>query len=464
MSTAISPMLPEAMEQPLAELDAMRRMLRVSQATFSLSVAICNSQALRHYLIGRLTSERPGIEVVSVPAETTDPYGLVASRLGSLQPDAIFVVELERSVPSEETGQRILASLNASRELWQKRFCCPVVFWLPDYAATLLSTNALDLWRYCSHRFDFSFHDATSAPQAGDRISGDLMAPANLSRDEKHLRIAELQQRLADTDNSPDSPLVRHRLLWLNELASLLFILGEVDGAREVWQTVSKSASEMGLQSDAAAAQNNLGNAWAALGDARKAVGSYEQALVICQAFGDRRGEGNALNNLGNVRATLGNIREAIGLFERRVAIAREIGDRRGESNALGNLGNAWADIGDLRKAISYHEQNLLIAREIGDRRGEGNANGNLGLCWAALGDVSTAVNCYQQARLIAGEIDDRRSQANALFHLALSHRLLGERSEALKQAEQAARIYAAIESPHTETARRLVTRLSGEE
>jgi len=55
MSTALSPTLPESMEQPLAELDAMRRMLEVSQGTFSLSIAVCNSVALRDYLVLDLT-------------------------------------------------------------------------------------------------------------------------------------------------------------------------------------------------------------------------------------------------------------------------------------------------------------------------------------------------------------------------------------------------------------------------
>ena len=36
----------------------------------------------------------------------------------------------------------------------------------------------------------------------------------------------------------------------------------------------------------------NLGNAYAALGDPRKAIGYYDPALKIARKIGDRRGEG----------------------------------------------------------------------------------------------------------------------------------------------------------------------------
>jgi tetratricopeptide (TPR) repeat protein len=52
-------------------------------------------------------------------------------------------------------------------------------------------------------------------------------------------------------------------------------------------------------------------------------------------------GEGNALGNLGLAYAALGETRKAIDYYEQRLVIAREIGDRRGEGNALANMGLA---------------------------------------------------------------------------------------------------------------------------
>jgi tetratricopeptide (TPR) repeat protein len=504
MSATLLPVLPEAMEQPLAELDAMRRMLEASRGTFSLSIAVCTSQALRDYLIRRLTDDHPGIHVISIPAETGDPYGFVRSRLGATQPDAVFIADLERSIPSEETRQSSLRSLNASRELWENRFRCPIVFWLPEYAATLLSVNARDFWRYCSHRFSFVFHSNLPGPSAADRISGDLVAASNLSRDEKHFRIAELQQRLADTDSAPDSTMARHRLLWLNELGWLHYIFGEAGEAQRSWLEYSTLASKAGSKSDVATALGNLGLASAALGDARgaiefheracaasreigdrrgegaelnelgnsrmalgepgKAIGYYEQSLILARNLGDRAGEGTALGNLGNAWIALGDARKALGYHEQALTLSRQIGDRRGEGQDLGNLGNAWAALGDTRKAVGYYERQTAIAREIGDRAGEGRALGNLGSAWADIGDSAKAIGYYNQHLTIARETGDRRGEATALFNSAVGLDALHDSPQALDRAEQAARIFASIESPHAEAASQFAARLRGRE
>ena len=68
-------------------------------------------------------------------------------------------------------------------------------------------------------------------------------------------------------------------------------------------------------------------------------------------------GRAEALSNLGNAYAALGDTRKAIELYEQRLVIAREIGDRRGEGNSLGNLGSAYNALGDTRRAIEHYEQ-----------------------------------------------------------------------------------------------------------
>ena len=115
----------------------------------------------------------------------------------------------------------------------------------------------------------------------------------------------------------------------------------------------------------------NLGLAYADLGDARKAIEFYEQALVIARDLGDKRTEGKWLETIGLVYAALGDVDKAIEFYEQALVIARDIGDKRNEGVWLGNLGIAYADLGETRKAIEFHEQNRDIAREIGDRRGQ---------------------------------------------------------------------------------------------
>ncbi len=179
-----------------------------------------------------------------------------------------------------------------------------------------------------------------------------------------------------------------------------------------------------------------------------------EAALTCARQSGNKEAEGAHLGNLGNAYAALGDARKAIGYYEQALAIDREIGDRRGEGNALGNLGIAYKNLGDARKAIEYHEQALAITREIGDRRAEGAILGNLGNAYYRLGDASKAIGYYEQALAIAREIGNRRGEGNAMFNSSLALFKLGKHSEAIKNAESALQIYEQIESPYAEKVR----------
>ena len=205
------------------------------------------------------------------------------------------------------------------------------------------------------------------------------------------------------------------------------------------WLNVAVIASRRLGRKDAEGVHlGNLGLAYAALGEARKAIDFYEQQLVIVREIGDRLGEGNALGSLGLAYAALGEARKAIDFHEQYREIAREIGDRRGEGNALGNLGSAYVALGEARKAIDFYEQALAIAREIGDRRGEGADLGNLGLAYADLGEARKAIDFYEQGLVIHREIGDRRGEGAILGNLGLAYAALGEERETIDFYEQA--------------------------
>ena len=50
---------------------------------------------------------------------------------------------------------------------------------------------------------------------------------------------------------------------------------------------------------------SNLGSAYTALGEARRALTYHEQHLAVARALGDRHGEGVALGDLGLAYAAL---------------------------------------------------------------------------------------------------------------------------------------------------------------
>ena len=130
----------------------------------------------------------------------------------------------------------------------------------------------------------------------------------------------------------------------------------------------------------------------------------HEQNLKEAHEAHDPRLIGNALSRLGQAYQKLGEGRRAIVFYEQALAIAREIGDRGAESATLGNLANIHATQGDFNRAIVFYEQALAIAREIGDRRAESATLGNLGNIYAMKGDSKHAIEFYNRALAIADE------------------------------------------------------------
>jgi len=95
----------------------------------------------------------------------------------------------------------------------------------------------------------------------------------------------------------------------------------------------------------------------------REQVTWLEAGASAARMLKDRTAEGRHLGNLGLAYAALGETRKAIEFHEQQLTITREIGDRRGEGAALGNLGIAYKDLGETRKAIEFYEQQLILLR-----------------------------------------------------------------------------------------------------
>ena len=241
----------------------------------------------------------------------------------------------------------------------------------------------------------------------------------------------------------------------LNNLGLAYADLGEARRSIEYYEQDLAICREAGDRRGEGLTLGNLGDAYADLGETQRAIEYYEQDLAITRETGGRRGEGRALGNLGVAHGQLGEMQRAIECFEQVLAIARETGDRRGEGMTLGNLGNAYYQLGETRRAIEYYEQGLEIAGETGDRRGEGEMLNNLGIAYRRLGETRRAIEYYEQDLVITRETGDRRGEGTALFNRALALDELDRRDEAIADARAALQILEQIEDPNADKVRR---------
>ena len=374
-----------------AELAAMRRMIQASSECFSLSVAVCNSPALREFLIARLKETFPKIAVVEAPRETTDVFGYVKGRKVGDDAAGLFLTNLEASISTKEQDQPTLRSLNASRELWERAFRCPFVIWVPEWAATALARHAKDLWRYRSHRFEFVSEQASADAAVSDAFSGDLAGASNLSLEEKQFRLAELAQRLADWGDDPSSDLLPHALTWLNEAAFLRYATGDLDGAEAMFRKALEINEKLGRLEDMASLYGNLGNVLSSRGDLDDAEAMYRKSLAINEKLGHLEGMAIQYGNLGIVLSTRGDLDGAEAMFQKSLEIDEKLGRLEGLANQYGNLGNVLLTRGDLDGAEAMFRKALEFDEKLGRLEGMASMYGNLGIVLKTRGDLDGA-------------------------------------------------------------------------
>ena len=211
----------------------------------------------------------------------------------------------------------------------------------------------------------------------------------------------------------------------------------QIEAALQSWQQALKLYRELKDRSGEGNALDNLGTAYASLGDYPKAIEYQQQSLAIFRNLKDRSGEGVSLNNLGNVYNSLGDYSKAIEYHQQSLAIKREIKDRLGEGQSLGNLGSVYYQLGDYAKAIEYYQQSLAIARELKDQSDEAGLLNNLGVIYESLGDYPKAIEYNQQSLAIAQELRDRLGEENSLGNLGNAYDSLGDYTKAIDYYQQ---------------------------
>ena len=305
------------------DLAAFRRMMVASSGTFSLSFVVCQNPALQRVLIAEFRTEFPGILVVTLPEGIGDVFAHVVSVAPAEMPEAIFILGMESSIPSEGTMQPAIRVLNSSREQWE-RFHCPVIFWLADYALARLSTHAPDFWRYRSHQFEFMPEDPSLERAMQERFLGHEMIRA-LPFEEKRFRLSELETRLREIGSSPSADLLPHAISWSYELAELYRHSNRFEDAERVLrQTLDWESAAHGDSSPATAVA--LSNLALLLHDTNRMAEAEPLLLRVVEIVENKGAEplphyAIALNNLAQLLKDTNRMADAESLMRRALAV-----------------------------------------------------------------------------------------------------------------------------------------------
>lgn len=441
---------PETARQA-AELQALRRTLAASLGTFSLSIAVCNSPALRDYLIEKLSSDDDAISVFSVPADTLDVLDAARVMIRDNDPSALFLVNVEKSLPSSRDQHPVLAALNASRESWQEAYACPVVFWLPEYAAALLSVQARDFWAWRSHQFEFEFvsEEATAAAGVQDHFAGGIGVLANLDADAKRFRIAELEQRISDAGEPPSPPLDGHVAAWLNELGYLFLALGHLDQAEKVMRQTLHIDEKLESDAGRAATYGNLGLVCQMRGDLDQAEEMHRKSLEIEEKLGRRECMADDYGNLGLVYRKRGDLDRAEEMHRKSLDINEKLGRPEGIANEYGNLGLVYQKRGELDRAEEMLRRSLEVYEELGRLEGMARSYGNLGMVFGKRGDLDRAEEMFRKSLEMSEKLGLPEWMASQYGNLGLVYEQRGDMELAREYWTRARDLFEQIGMPH---------------
>ncbi|WP_229424012.1 CHAT domain-containing protein [Moorena producens] len=215
--------------------------------------------------------------------------------------------------------------------------------------------------------------------------------------------------------------------------------------ALQSWQQALVIYKQIGHRLGEAHSLGNMGRAYANLGEYKQAINYYLASIAIARKIPDREGEAPSLTNLGFAYGNLGNYKKAIDYHQKSLDIFREIGNCQGEARSLSNLGNAYESLGDYKKAIYYQLEAIAIAREIEDREGEAGSLGNLANAYRHLGDYEKAIDYQLQSLAIKREIQNRRGEAYSLDNLGIAYGNLGDYKKAINYHRQSLGIFREI-------------------
>ena len=205
----------------------------------------------------------------------------------------------------------------------------------------------------------------------------------------------------------------------LNNIANVYDYLGEKGKALEYLIQVLPILQALGDRSREGIALNNIGAVYLSLGETLKSIGlfttrpyRYSESLVTAARKQLRS------STWGRAYHFLKEEQKALGFYNQALLIQLDIKDRRGEAQARNAIGLVYDTIGERQKALEYYNQALILWRAVGDRGGEATTIGNIAGVYFLLGAKDKAAEFLREALPMARAVGDRRTEAITLNNL----------------------------------------------
>ncbi|HEX5964797.1 MAG TPA: CHAT domain-containing tetratricopeptide repeat protein, partial [Pyrinomonadaceae bacterium] len=184
--------------------------------------------------------------------------------------------------------------------------------------------------------------------------------------------------------------------------------------------------------------QENLSNAYRALGDHRRAFDFAQKSLRLSEETNHRRGMMHALTELGIIYGQQGNAEQAFAHQERALAIAQELEDTLAIAMIRHDIAIQYNRFGQFDRSLALYEQLLKQVEGFGDRGGAAMVRDQIGKIYAELKRYDEALSYHQQALAGLDSSINRRAAVVTLNNISAVHLAQGNYTEALKVSGEA--------------------------
>lgn len=167
------------------------------------------------------------------------------------------------------------------------------------------------------------------------------------------------------------------------------------------------------------------------------AEGSFERALVLARASGNRRAEAMAVGNLAVIDSNLGRFESSERRYEAALRSCRAVGLPRQEAHLLVNLGLLRQEQGLFESAeVAYRKAIAVLETE--ESWILSHAEGALGVLYHEMGRLEEAYTLHEQAHEHLADVGTDQPRSLALARLAATEAALGDVSSARAHLREA--------------------------
>jgi tetratricopeptide (TPR) repeat protein len=260
--------------------------------------------------------------------------------------------------------------------------------------------------------------------------------------------IPYLEQAVESLKHEPDAaPL---HLEIMRNLASARAASGDTDAALPIYRQVLELTRDIPLEK--AQTHLEMGLLYEQRRDMQNAIEAWKAALAIYEGEHYYAHVARLYCDIGGARRFLGQGKRAMKEYEQALMMLSSVDDWATRGVVVSNAAIAYAELGDSESAEAFFNESIEIANRLSDRTAEATRRGNYGWFLLSTGRSQRAIITLEQALRISQEENLPLQVAIQTDNLGLAHDMLGEYTRALDYHREAQALISSLNSPHWES------------